>query len=174
MYCSVHPNAPRRSSLSFCLPPPSALSPTLQFHNFLQSISSYNSILLADDFNCHHLSWGSKHSCPTGESLFNSFTDNNLLVVNTGAITHHNYINPANCSCLLLLPLLTSTLSPLGRLTKTIICQITSLFPSTSGYPLAPAPLLPTGLAITKSLPKVENFFLLVKHAFHRLFPSFR
>ena len=36
--------------------PPSALSSTLHFHNLLQPISSYNSILLAGDFNGHHLS----------------------------------------------------------------------------------------------------------------------
>lgn len=78
--------------------PTSAQSSSLHFDNLFQSV------LLAGDLSCCNPSWvtNSKHSCPTGESLFNSFTENKLLVLNTGFSTHFDSTNPANIfsSCL--------------------------------------------------------------------------
>lgn len=75
-------------------------SSSLHFYNLIPSISTNSSVILASDFNCHHPSWDSKQSCSTGETIFNTFRDNNLLVVNTGQSAHLNFINLTNASCL--------------------------------------------------------------------------
>ena len=80
-------------------PPNSPFNHT-HLHNLLASISSFNSVFIAGDFNCHNVAWGSSSSCNLGDSLFNLFTDNDLLVINRGSPTYLNRRNPTNPSCI--------------------------------------------------------------------------
>ena len=58
------------------------------WNNFLNSLPLNHSHLISGDFNAHSTFWGSHSECSIGTNLINTLADSELLILNSGQLTH--------------------------------------------------------------------------------------
>ena len=50
----------------------------LDWTHFLNSLSTFSHVLIGEDFNSHHHSWGCEHSCTSGIALHDAILNSNF------------------------------------------------------------------------------------------------
>ena len=70
-------------------PPTHNTTSHANWNKLLDYTNNFKYSLLGGDFNSHHTAWGSHRICKSGENLFDSITEHNLILLNDGTHTYY-------------------------------------------------------------------------------------